>query len=144
LHPLLSDIFLEGAVMKALCRNFIFSLMMLLSVPLALADVQQSISELGNRDWQVRRAAAESLGDSRATDKPALEALMSALQDPDSRVRRSAADALGQIGEKARGSIPQLVAISQIFSIMTMPGCGQRHPPRWGVLESARRRVRMI
>ena len=97
--------------MKVLCRNFVFSMMVLLSVPLALADVQQSISELGNRDWQVRRAAAESLGDSRATGKPALEALTSALQDPDSRVRRSAADALGQIGEKARGSIPQLVAV---------------------------------
>jgi hypothetical protein len=34
--------------MKVLCRNFVFSMMVLLSVPLALADVQQSISELGD------------------------------------------------------------------------------------------------
>ena len=97
--------------MKTLCRIFIFATMVLLSVPLALADVQQSITELGDRDWQVRRAAAESLGDSRAVDKQALAALTSALRDPDSRVRRSAADALGQIGEKAYRSVPQLVAV---------------------------------
>ena len=97
--------------MKTLRRCFIFSIIVLLGMPLALADVQQSITELGDRDWQVRRAAAESLGDSRATDKQALTALTSALRDPDSRVRRSAADALGQIGDKAYRSVPQLIAV---------------------------------
>jgi HEAT repeat protein len=97
--------------MKTVSRNFIFAMVALLITPLVLADVPQSIAELGDRDWQVRRAAAESLGESRSTDKQAIAALTTALRDPDSRVRRSAADALGEIGEKAYRSIPQLVAV---------------------------------
>ena len=97
--------------MRTVCRNTLFAMVTLLIMPLALADMQQSITELGDRDWQVRRSAAESLGESHATDKQAIAALTSALGDPDSRVRRSAADALGQIGDKAYKSIPQLVAV---------------------------------
>jgi HEAT repeat protein len=78
---------------------------------IALADIQQSIAELSDRDWQVRRAAAGSLGGSRTTDKPVIAALTTALKDPDSRVRRSAADALGNIGEKARTAIPTLIDV---------------------------------
>ncbi|MCO4813015.1 MAG: HEAT repeat domain-containing protein [Gammaproteobacteria bacterium] len=75
----------------------------------ALADVDRSIAGLSDRDWQVRRAAAESLGASGSTDKAVVGVLTTALKDPDSRVRRSAADALGHIGEKARTAIPALV-----------------------------------
>ena len=91
--------------------SVIFSLMTLLLASSALADFQQSIAELSDRDWQVRREAAESLGDSGRTDKPIIAALTTALKDPDSRVRRSAADALGNIGEKARAAIPELVEV---------------------------------
>ena len=89
----------------------IFSLLSLLLAPGAQADFQQSIAELSDRDWQVRREAAASLGDSRRTDKPIIAALTNALEDPDSRVRRSAADALGSIGEKARSAIPELIDV---------------------------------
>ena len=75
----------------------------------ALADVDQSIAGLSDRDWQVRRAAAQSLGVSGSTDKAVVAVLTTALKDPDSRVRRSAADALGHIGEKARTAIPAMV-----------------------------------
>ena len=97
--------------MKTVCGSAILALITLLAVPIALADLQGSIAELGDRDWQVRRAAAESLGDASAADKQAIAALTSALGDPDSRVRRSAADALGQIGDKAYRSLPQLIGV---------------------------------
>ena len=70
--------------MKTVCGSAILALITLLAVPIALADLQGSIAELGDRDWQVRRAAAESLGDASAADKQAIAALTSALGDPDS------------------------------------------------------------
>ena len=78
---------------------------------LALADTQQWIAELDDRDWQVRRDALQSIGESRTADKEAISVVTAALRDPDSRVRRSAADALGRLGEKAYRSIPDLVAV---------------------------------
>ena len=95
--------------MKRIQKNVVCSILIMLLVSVAQADVQQSITELSDRDWQVRRAAAQSLGESGATGKTVVAALTTALQDADSRVRRSAADALGNIGEKARAAVPALV-----------------------------------
>jgi len=91
--------------------SVIFLLLTLVLASSALADIGQSIAELSDRDWQARRAAAESLGGSRTPDRPVIAALTTALKDPDSRVRRSAADALGNIGEKARAAIPTLIDV---------------------------------
>jgi HEAT repeat protein len=73
------------------------------------ADTQQTIDDLSSRDWQVRREAAEALGETRDPDKQVVASLIAALKDTDSRVRRAAADALGDIGAKAYKSIPALV-----------------------------------
>jgi HEAT repeat protein len=94
---------------KRITISVTFSFLSLALASSALADIQQSIGELSDRDWQVRKAAAEYLGESASTEKPVIAALTTALRDPDSRVRRSAADALGDIGEKARSAIPALV-----------------------------------
>ena len=95
--------------MTRLSKSLFFSFLAITLASVALADVQQSIASLSDRDWQVRRSAVESLGDSGSTDKAVVAVLTTALKDPDSRVRRSAADALGNIGEKARTAIPALV-----------------------------------
>ena len=97
--------------MNKINKGFVLAIFALSISPLALADLQQSLTDLESRDWQVRRAAARSLGDSRTEDRQAIAALTSSLRDPDSRVRRTAADALGQIGDKASRSVPQLVAV---------------------------------
>ncbi len=102
---------LEGITMTRTNKSLIFSFLAITLASVALADVQQSIAGLSDRDWQVRRSAAESLGDSGSTDKAVVAVLTTALKDPDSRVRRSAADALGNIGEKARSAIPALVEV---------------------------------
>ena len=90
-------------------KSLIFTFLAIMLATVALADVERSIADLSDRDWQVRRSAAESLGASGSTDKAVVAVLTTALKDPDSRVRRSAADALGSIGEKARAAIPALV-----------------------------------
>jgi len=95
--------------MTTTTRRLVFSLVAGLLASVALADVRQSIVSLSDRNWQVREAAAEALGDSESADKAVVSALTAALEDPDSRVRRSAADALGSIGEKARAALPALV-----------------------------------
>ena len=97
--------------MKKTTQCMTISLLVTLAMPLAwAADGQYGISDLSSRDWQVRKAAAATLGEARSADKKVIAALSSALEDPDSRVRRAAADALGDIGEKAHRSIPALVA----------------------------------
>jgi hypothetical protein len=48
--------------MKTIIKRFVFSLVAIALASVALADVAQSLTELSNRDWQVRRSAAEALG----------------------------------------------------------------------------------
>jgi len=95
--------------MTKINKSLVFSFLAIMLASVALADVQQSIADLSDRDWQVRKSAAESLGNSGSTDKAIVALLTTALKDPDSRVRRSAADALGSIGEKARTAVPALI-----------------------------------
>jgi len=90
-------------------RNLVFSFFAITLASVGLANVHGSIADLSDRDWQVRRSAAEALGESGSTDKAVIAALTTALKDPDSRVRRSAADAIGNIGEKARSAVPALI-----------------------------------
>jgi len=96
--------------MRRISVCIIFSFLAIAPASVTLADVQQSIADMSHRDWQVRRSAAQALGNPGSADKAVVAVLTTALEDPDSRVRRSAADALGNIGEKASKALPALVA----------------------------------
>jgi hypothetical protein len=63
------------------------------------------IQALGDSDWDVRRAAAEALGD--LGDPQAIPALIKALGDSDWVVRRASAEALGKLGDPQ--AIPALI-----------------------------------
>ena len=60
--------------------------------------VDDWIADLKDSDWQVRRQAAEALGQMR--NSYALEPLTSALRDEAPEVRAEAASALGAIGDQ--------------------------------------------
>jgi len=96
--------------MRRINAAIMFSFLAVALGSVALADVRQAMTDLSHRDWQVRRSAAESLGNSGNADRAVITVLAKALEDPDSRVRRSAADALGGIGKKASKALPALVA----------------------------------
>ncbi|MCB9548503.1 MAG: HEAT repeat domain-containing protein [Myxococcales bacterium] len=66
---------------------------------------------LGDRDEQVRMAAAEALGRRKADAAEAVRALALLLPDPDTRAGLVAARVLGRLGPAARDAIPALIAI---------------------------------
>jgi HEAT repeat protein len=68
---------------------------------------------LGNEQPKVRRAAAESLGNSSALALAALPKLTDATKDKDNDVRWAAVVALGHIGPKAKPAVPALIAAMQ-------------------------------
>ncbi|NEU72804.1 NACHT domain-containing protein [Hassallia byssoidea VB512170] len=66
---------------------------------------------LKDTSWQVRRSAAEALGNIGAEASSAVPDLIAALKkDRNYTMRRSAAEALGNIGMKASSAVPQLIA----------------------------------
>jgi HEAT repeat protein len=74
-------------------------------------DADEWIKQLKDKDPEVRRGAAKSLGEAPGPDpKPAVEALTLALKDRDLFVRRFAAQSLGEIGPNAKAAAPALVA----------------------------------
>jgi HEAT repeat protein len=82
---------------------------LLLTAVAAAADVEGLIKQLKDRDPEVRRGAAKSLGEAGTEAKAAVPALMQALKDNDLFVRRFAAQSLGQIGSEAKAAVPVLV-----------------------------------
>jgi HEAT repeat protein len=72
------------------------------------AEVRDLIAKLGNKDAEVRRAAAKEIGELGADGKAAVPALRKSLRDSDLFVRRFSAEALGQIGVEAKAAIPEL------------------------------------
>jgi len=75
----------------------------------ALRTVEEFASDLTNRNAEVRRIAAEALGQLGPEARAAVPDLVRALADPEILVRRASARALGQIGPEARAAVPDLV-----------------------------------
>jgi HEAT repeat protein len=102
---------IQGALTVSRLSGIVLLLALAVSSCTQRADpkVSQLLSELGARDWQVRRDAAEALGGITPASSDTIGALEEALRDYDSRVRRSAAGALGRIGPEASGSVPLLI-----------------------------------
>lgn len=93
-------------------RKLLGSLVLLaLALPSSAADVNDLIKKLSAKDNEVRREAAQGLGELGKDAKPAVDALTKALKDEDRFVRRFSAEALGKIGPDARSAIPGLTAL---------------------------------
>ncbi|MGI2904333.1 HEAT repeat domain-containing protein [Tolypothrix sp. VBCCA 56010] len=74
----------------------------------AVPDLRKALKDTS---WQVRRSAAQALGNIGAEASSAVPDLISALKkDRNYTMRRSAAEALGNIGMKASSAVPQLIA----------------------------------
>jgi HEAT repeat protein len=73
-------------------------------------ELTGGIEDLASPDPDVRRVAAESLGDFGPRSAPAVPAPIRGLDDRDASVRRASAHALGLIGTAARDALPALVA----------------------------------
>jgi HEAT repeat protein len=71
------------------------------------------IGALRSKDAEVRRLAAQGLGQTDGTDANVVPALMAALSDSSWKVKRSAALALGQLGPKATQALPGLKKLSR-------------------------------
>ena len=77
--------------------------------PSAVASIEPIlIKALASQSEDIRRNAAEELGDIKASSKDAIRVLSNALLDPDKEVRRKAAKALGKIGQAAQTAVPAL------------------------------------
>jgi HEAT repeat protein len=69
-------------------------------------NVSSLIKELGNKDFNVRSRALESLG---IIGTPAVPAIIQALSDTNSLIRKGAVDALGDIGNVKAEVLPALI-----------------------------------
>ena len=81
------------------------------AVKLGKPAVEPLIKALGDGDWNVRKNAAEALGN---IGEPAVKPLIKALGDGYSDVRKNAAEALGKIGALSNDS--SLKALCKIYS----------------------------
>ena len=72
-------------------------------------EVKKLIKALQHKNSQVRRAAADELGQIGENARAAVPALIQLLQDEVTNVRTSAAGALGAIGANARAATPALI-----------------------------------
>jgi HEAT repeat protein len=90
-------------------RKLLGLVMLVISTaPLNAASVQELIKDLTSKDNEVRRKAAQELGELGKDAKPALKALSKSLKDSDVYVRRYSAQAIGKIGPDASDTIPEL------------------------------------
>ena len=78
--------------------------------PAAAEAVAVLIRALGDGDCEVRRAAAQALGEI-GSEKGVIPALTQALRDEDYKVRSAAVEALGEIGPQAVEAVPTLVQL---------------------------------
>ena len=78
----------------------------------ACADTSELVKKLSSKDSEVRRGAAQGLGELGKEAKDAVKPLVKALKDKDKFVRRFAAQALGNIGpDAATDAIPGLAKL---------------------------------
>jgi HEAT repeat protein len=75
------------------------------------APIEELITQLRDKDPDLRRAAAKQLADAGPDAKPATAALIKALKDDDLFVRRFAAEALGAIEADPKAAVPPLSAL---------------------------------
>ena len=85
-------------------------LLALCAVSAGEEDVSALVQKLKDKDKEVRRKAASTLGAMGLDAEEAVPALIEAFKDQDEDVRGSAADALGKIGPAAEEAVPALIA----------------------------------
>ncbi len=94
----------------------------------AISETQRLIANLKDKDWFVRRDAAEALG--KLGDKQSVEPLIACLKDGNNAVRFNAAEALGKLGDK-RAVEPltaclQADAVDRSFAAEALGNLGDR------------------
>jgi PAS domain S-box-containing protein len=72
-------------------------------------EIQNLISALCSKDSNVRRQAAEALGNIGPEAKAAVPALIESLKDGEEGVREAAAKSLGKIGPEAKAAVQALI-----------------------------------
>ena len=104
----------------------------------AKRQVPVFIAALGDKDWRVRWAAADDLG--QIGDARAVEPLIAVLRDKDNWVRLGAAEALGWIGD-TRAVEPLIVALRDEMKNVRQSAAQslERISPRWTQREAAKR-----
>ncbi len=75
------------------------------------APIDALITQLRDKDPDLRRAAAKKLAEAGPEAKPATAALIKALKDDDLFVRRFSAEALGAIEADPKAAVPSLAAL---------------------------------
>ena len=100
------------------CAAFIICLLLLFTsgAPFGSAAPQSEsfpslAAMLDHEDWEVRRRAAASLGESEEKPKRVAQALTKAAKDQDSRVRQASAESLGKIAGRAREAARALTGL---------------------------------
>ncbi len=74
-------------------------------------DANTLILQLKNKDPEIRRVAAKTLGENGEDDAKVVAALILGLQDKDTFVRRFSAQSLGNLKTKNKDAIPALAAL---------------------------------
>lgn len=74
-------------------------------------DTSKSIAQMKNKDPEIRRAAAKSLGSTEGMDSAVVQALITGLRDPDVYVRKFSAQSLGAMKANAKDAVPALAGL---------------------------------
>jgi len=74
-------------------------------------DTNKLILQLKNKDPEIRRVAAKTLGENGADEPKIVEALIHGLQDKDTFVRRFSAQSLGNLKTQNKDAIPALAVL---------------------------------
>ena len=74
-------------------------------------DANTLILQLKNKDPEIRRVAAKTLGENGEDEAKVVAALILGLQDKDAFVRRFSAQSLGNLKTKSKDAIPALATL---------------------------------
>jgi HEAT repeat protein len=121
LHKLIRSIFtrvcasrfcLGSTSKRVICAFFAATLF---SVCQAVAQdnagqIENLVQQLKSQEAEVRRSAADALGDIGAEARQAVPDLVTALKDPEAMIRTTTAYALGKMGTEAKQAVPDLIA----------------------------------
>jgi HEAT repeat protein len=97
--------------MKRLLAFALVGFILFLAAPSHGAPVPELVTQLRDKDTDIRRAAAKQLGEAGPDAKEAVPALVKALKDEDAYVRRFSALALGDIKSDPATVVPALAAV---------------------------------